>query len=596
VALTYLLAGRFVAKPLALATTALVAFTPNFLLTSSAVTNDSLVVFMTTAGGLILIDLLARQDKPSLRTWIALGLFLGLGVIGKVSFLPLLPLAALVVGWLAVRQHSWRLFITAGAILLAGVLLVGGWWVLRNVRLYGDLTGLTRMWAVWGIREPLTLPVYWVELHNFRTTFWANFGYGNVPMPDWVYTAADVFMIGGMVGLVVRLIRARSSGKPIEPVRQARVAFLLLWTLITLAALLWYLQRTISVTGRQLYAVLPIIALGLVAGWATLIPERWHRILAGAIEALILGFAISALTTILIPAYQPSPRLTVEQAEQAARHRLDWRFADIARLVGYDVSPLEANAGDEVLVTLYWQPLRVPDRNYTVFVHLFGEGNAQVGGRDTYPGLGNDPTMYWRPGEVIVDRIPVPVSEEAEGPILLEVEVGLYDLATGERLPIQDNAGNPIGYPVIGTMKLRQSEVFVASPVYPLDATFQGGNQLTGYDVAPSTPAPGDDLTLTLFWASAAPLPASYTVFVHLVDDQNEIVAQSDSIPRGGHYPTTAWTAGEQFADDYTLSLPEDLTPGSYRLLVGLYDPQTSARLPLINGPDHVELGGIEVP
>lgn len=591
VILTYLLAGRFVARPLALATAALVAFMPNFLLTTSAVTNDALVVFMATAGGLILVDLIERQDTPSLLTWIALGLYLGLGVISKTSFLPLLPLSALVVAWLAVRRHSWRLFVTAGVILLAGVLLVSGWWMLRNLRLYGDLTGLTRMWAVWGIREPLTLPVYRVELHNFRTTFWANFGYGNVPMPDWVYALTDVFMIGGMVGLVIGFIRTRQPGNSISLERQAQIIFLLVWTAMTLMALLWYLQRTISVTGRQLYAVLPVIALGLISGWAAIVPRRWHTVLAGAIGSLMLSFAIGALVGVLIPAYRPSPRLAVEQAEQVATHRLDWQLGDIARLVGYDISPALVGPGTEATLTLYWEPLRTTDQNYTVFVHLFGEDNALVGARDTYPGLGNDPTTTWVPGETIVDRIPVPISPDAEGPILLDIEVGLYDLDSGERLPIKDNAGSAIGYPVIGTVKLAGRVFPVVEEDINSDWLFEGGNVwLAGYEVSRADLIPGDSLVVTLYWHSMGPLPISYTTFVHLVNANGEIAAQADGIPLHGRYPTTAWGVGERFEDAYTLPLPTNLPPGGYSLLLGLYDPLTGARLPLANGADHIRL------
>ena len=95
---------------------------------------------------------------------------------------------------------------------------------------------------------------------------------------------------------------------------------------------------------------------------------------------------------------------------------------------------------------------------------------------------------------------------------------------------------------------------------------------LTGYDLAPSAPEPGDVLELTLFWQAAAPLQHSYTVFVHLVDPiSGEIVAQHDSLPREGALPTTCWQPGEAVGDDHPLMLDPALPPGDYLLQMGVY-------------------------
>jgi hypothetical protein len=182
----------------------------------------------------------------------------------------------------------------------------------------------------------------------------------------------------------------------------------------------------------------------------------------------------------------------------------------------------------------------------------------------------------------------VPVSPDAQGLILLDVLAGLHDLSSGERLPIHDAAGSPIDYPLIGTVKLMGSES--VAPTYAVDAAFQGGLALAGYDLSAAALSPGETLAVTLYWASAGPLPVDYTVFVHLVDPDGQIVVQADSPPRAGRYPTTAWGANERFPDPHTLALPADLPPGPYTLVVGLYDPQSGARLPLEVGSDSVRL------
>lgn len=78
---------------------------------------------------------------------------------------------------------------------------------------------------------------------------------------------------------------------------------------------------------------------------------------------------------------------------------------------------------------------------------------------------------------------------------------------------------------------------------------------------------------LTLYWQTSAPLDTDYTVFVHSLNAQGELVAQADGPPVGNHYATTAWEPGEIVQDSRPLS------PGD-RYLVGLYDPVSGERLP----------------
>src|SRR5205807_3673649 len=118
---------------------------------------------------------------PRTRQWLMLGILLGTTVMVKVSGYPVAVLAAALVVILAARHRSRPILLTAGSILVVAVLAFSGWWFIRNLALYHDLTGLGQMWRVWGTRPPLTLGQLRVETWNFLTTYWANFGYGNVP-------------------------------------------------------------------------------------------------------------------------------------------------------------------------------------------------------------------------------------------------------------------------------------------------------------------------------------------------------------------------------------------------------------------------------
>lgn len=108
-------------------------------------------------------------------------------------------------------------------------------------------------------------------------------------------------------------------------------------------------------------------------------------------------------------------------------------------------------------------------------------------------------------------------------------------------------------------------------PGHPLQARLAESLALAGYDLAPASPAPGGELAVTLYWQPVQPLEREYHSFVHLVDAGGQTVAQSDHRPGGVYYPATLWRPGERLRDGHTLSLPAELPPGDYRLVVGMY-------------------------
>ena len=88
-------------------------------------------------------------------------------------------------------------------------------------------------------------------------------------------------------------------------------------------------------------------------------------------------------------------------------------------------------------LTLYWAGVDQINLDYTAFVHILDQSGQMVAQLDRPPTAGAYPTSLWEPGEIIVDSMAVPISiEEANS---YTVVVGLYDLATGARLKINDS-------------------------------------------------------------------------------------------------------------------------------------------------------------
>lgn len=123
--------------------------------------------------------------------------------------------------------------------------------------------------------------------------------------------------------------------------------------------------------------------------------------------------------------------------------------------------------------------------------------------------------------------------------------------------------------------------------------------QLVGYSLQQVRDNGRRDLRLTLFWQPLAVVETDYTVFVHLRDSDGHTVAQYDSQPLAGAYPTGQWQPGETITDPITLALPADLPRGTYTLWAGLYNLETLARLPVVNdtsGENAVLVGEVTLP
>jgi hypothetical protein len=122
------------------------------------------------------------------------------------------------------------------------------------------------------------------------------------------------------------------------------------------------------------------------------------------------------------------------------QHNLGANFSDQTELLGYDVQVVHSNGDQDqeaVATTLYWRALSEMDANYTTFVHLLNEAGQVVAQVDHIPGEGAYPTTGWLRGEIIVDEFVVPLPEDGTS-TFLQLEIGIYDTATGERLPVVD--------------------------------------------------------------------------------------------------------------------------------------------------------------
>lgn len=194
-------------------------------------------------------------------------------------------------------------------------------------------------------------------------------------------------------------------------------------------------------------------------------------------------------------------------------------------------------------------------------------------------------------------------------PLRLEVPPGTapgeYRLDAVIYDPGEGKVVNPDGPPTTGD-HVTLGVITVTRPaetpaIQPAAASFGPLRLVEATSPVTSIP-PGADAPVDLLWQAAPDfVPEPLVVVVQLLDSAGNVSASLEAQPLGGRHPTSQWQPGELVRDRHKLPLPDDLAPGTYRLIVGLYRAADGQRLTTPNGlfglsqKDHVLVSEIEV-
>lgn len=268
----------------------------------------------------------------------------------------------------------------------------------------------------------------------------------------------------------------------------------------------------------------------------------------------IVGDSNFVTTTLHIP----SPPTPTAQVQVTIPHPLPAQAGD-AKFLGYDVSQMQPSGGDILEFSSWWQNIARADDTFEIKLQ-----DAEQVETVLYQGaLLPNASGTLNPEQIVRARQEITIPPQAATGY-----ARLVFSLNGQALP-------PIRIP-LGESKRRFRYPIIQRP----QLTLVGDSlQLLGYNLGRTAYRAGDTLPLTLYWSTDQTPPASYKVFVHLVDASGALRAQVDSIPKNGTLATNRWFPGEYVTDDYTLSLPHDLPPGNYHLQVGMYEEQGGVRV-----------------
>jgi hypothetical protein len=233
--------------------------------------------------------------------------------------------------------------------------------------------------------------------------------------------------------------------------------------------------------------------------------------------------------------------------------------------------------GESLDLWLQFQVQRQQPSNYQVTAYLIDMQTSEHKAVTTlwpYYIMTAYPSSHWRSGDIRSVPVRLTVPEDLR-PGAYRLGMLIYDPGQGRALPLAANPNSDYPEVQVGYLRMGQPPdlaqmcnfVMVSS-----GASWEGNVALRTISVPVKSPTAGDVLPVQLEWEATGSPQRDATVFVHLIDENGNIVAQRDQRPFDNRFPMPTWQPGEVLRDIYPVSLPAGLPSGSYSLKVGLYD------------------------
>ena len=255
---------------------------------------------------------------------------------------------------------------------------------------------------------------------------------------------------------------------------------------------------------------------------------------------------------------------------------------DGLRLDAYTIDRANVMPGEEVSMIVRWQALHDELPKYKVYARLVR--NNQIIVETTQSPVDDIFTIdQWRANEFVLDRFELRVPPIASGGTT-RLEIGV--------------AGGKVIYLADVDVALVEHNFDPPKQICPARAAFAGVGELIGCEMPAGPIASQNRLTATWHWRAIAKstIDRNYVVFVQLVAPDGGLIAQSDAMPAQGQRPTRGWVDGEIIRDQHALEWLDPNYRGAAKWIVGLYDPATLERLPVLgSGESAINLADVQI-
>ncbi len=562
-------------------------------------------------------------QKPGPSRAVLFGLLAGMAMAAKYSGLMIWPIALLIL-LIDPKEHvtSLRVIVRDGALSLAAAMAV--LWLI-----YGFDVG----WIEAGeMRLPALAPFYWRQLLNTAQGLMTgddlklNYMLGQVSQDGWWYYLPIAYLFKTPIALMI----LTTLGLITVAIRKQWRMTSALWAPVVVFTALG-ITGFVTLGYRHLLPVVPFtILLASNSVNLTLPNVRVRRLYAGTLAALVLWVTVSSLR------FYPNQESYFNElaggwtnwSHLLVDSDLDWgqdlpALADKMDALGIERVNLGyfGNAVPEKYGVRYdplpgyirfingyelnaYNPSTPAPGWYAISASSLRLGAVQPGTEDLYAFF-RDKEPDARAGySIYLYKVDYPPDAEWMPVVVVDETVADFMAARSTE------DGEP--YFQARWLRNADSEILLndaADEVLDAAQTVVGANfedvfSLAAYDKVPYDVGASGAMELLLYWQrrnGPAPMPAptqarSVSVFVQVVNSESgAVVAQYD----GWDTAMRGLQQGDVVRQRVALELPSDMEPGEYRVIAGLYTPQTGRRLTVQAGDelrDSLELFAFELP
>lgn len=216
--------------------------------------------------------------------------------------------------------------------------------------------------------------------------------------------------------------------------------------------------------------------------------------------------------------------------------------------------------------TLIWSPRTSIGHDYTSFLQILTQDYEVIAGNDQLINRWLYPSTVWEPFDQVPDRHHLDIPDNLP-PGAYRLNAGLYVASYPPVMSEGVFADDIITSATIGWLKVPQTiPVTIPADARSVDVTVAENIQLEAIRIVPAAEG---GWSVQLYWRSLVERPAfDATIFVHILDANDEIIAQNDRRPWNGQYPTFIWEAGERVVTTHPLP---DVELENKKLRLGMY-------------------------
>ena len=234
-------------------------------------------------------------------------------------------------------------------------------------------------------------------------------------------------------------------------------------------------------------------------------------------------------------------------------------------------APLVAAPGEQLEVALVWENQGAVQPRLVPFLQLIqrqGEAQYRWTSVDREPYGGLYPTDQWQTGSLVGDVYVLDLPPWL-APGQYELHAGLYTRDGQQRLALPDGTTTAPAGLVEVTVPTPSAAVHAPDVPIRLDAPMAQSLVLYGQNPIPGQASPGGTVDVTLYWQATEPVSQAYGLRFDLVPEgATEPLTTWQRPAVSEDHSTTAWVPGAVVAGWTPLTLPPDLLPGRYHILV----------------------------